>query len=142
MRRRTPSAAQPPAWDGLSLRLADDRLVLGPVGARLVAQLIDSYAAAHRYATLPPHIQRLHADAAAVAEHVSGPADVRKPVAPPACATDEIGTKEAAELMGCTDKHVRRLAADGRLGRTRVAAGRRLVSNAEVLAYIAERRSA
>lgn len=137
------SGDRPRADECVAVPLAPTLMGMGPAGAELVVRLIDDFARRHRYASLPPHVQKLREVAADVAAHVHrGPADVRSEAVSSTWAADEITTKEAARLLGCTDKHVRRLAVDGRLGRTRVVAGRRLVSAAHVAAYIAERKSA
>jgi excisionase family DNA binding protein len=134
------SSGERRADEQVAVSLAPTLAGLGPAGARLVVQLIDDYAKRHRYAGLSPHVQRLRDITADVAAHAQcGPADVRNSTTSAAWPQDEITTKEAAELMSCSREHVVRLAHAGRLGRSRVVSGRRLVSTAEVLAYLTEK---
>lgn len=121
-------------------KLAHALGAFNPVAGALIVRLIDDYARRHRYATLPADVRRLRDVAADVAADAHrGPADVRTLADSARWPQDEITTKEAAELMRCTREHVVRLARAGRLGQTRVAAGRRLVSRAAVEAFVIEK---
>lgn len=130
-----------PGRGPLPFALAGPILLLSPADAGLVVAALDRVARVDRI-PLSPRAAALRAAAADVAvQAVRGPADVRRSPPEAPWPKDEIGTKEAGDVIGCSDKHVRRLAQEGRLGRTRVVRGRRLVSRAEVQAYADERNS-
>lgn len=135
-----------PAWDGLSLRVAPDRLVVGPAGAGFLARAVviagrvDGITYSHAQPGHAP-VWRLLADLVATENRSTGQADVRTMAASALFVPmDEIGTEEAAQLLGCSREHANRLARDHRLGPTRKVGNRRLVSRAHVDAYITDRR--
>lgn len=127
-------------WNGRSLAIAisEDRVVLSPVGCRFVLSLLERYSRSEGIG-LSPALLHLHQVLVPVANHSSGHADVRSAPARTVLADDEIGTDEAAELLGCSREHVGRLARAGVLGPTRVVGGRRVVSRNEVTAAASTR---
>lgn len=121
--------------------LAPTLMGVGPRGAWLVMRLVDDYAKRKHYAALPADARELRDAAADVVRHAQrGPADVRRSPDPAPWPQDEITTKEAAVLTGYTDKHVRRLAEEGRAVSARKVRGRWLVSRASIEAYADERQ--
>jgi excisionase family DNA binding protein len=121
------------AWS-LVLVISPDRAVLDPAGARLIVQLLDAYVRSER--VISPQARRLRGALARVASS-SGPADTGRAQFDAPWARDEIGTALAAEVLGFSVRHTSRLAGAGEFGASRVVAGRRLVSKAEVDAYLA-----
>lgn len=137
-RTTLPDPRPPAPWNGLVIALGPDRMVLSAPGAALVVALIDL---ASRVDNVPlsPAVRTLRAVAAGVAAAASGQADVRSTADLPPSTRDEIGTPEAAELLGCSREHANRLARDGLLGPTRKTGNRRVLSRAHLEAYLTER---
>lgn len=118
-------------------------LLCSPTANGLIARAFDGLSRAE-HMPLTGAAQRIRDAAADAVRHAqAGHADVRdEPDPARSCHDDEIGTVEAAELLGCSDRHVRRLAEDGLLGQVRKLHGRILISAAEVRAFQEDRRSA
>jgi excisionase family DNA binding protein len=131
---------------GMALRLSADRLVLDPAGAGVVVAALDRLSRVDRI-TLSPQLRALRDMAADVASQGRrgpadaasqagcGPADVRTRPTQAPLPHDEITSREAAQIMGLSDRHITRLAKAGAFGRTRIHKGRLLLSAAEVEAY-------
>jgi excisionase family DNA binding protein len=121
------------AWS-LVMVIPPDRAVLDPAGARLVVRLLDSYVRTE--SGLSPEARRLRGALARVASSRGHPDTSRAQFDAP-LPHDEIGTAEAADRLGYSVRHTSRLAEAGAFGSSRVVSGRRLVSCAEVDAYLA-----
>lgn len=85
---------------------------------------------------------RAHAAARVAVASVPGPAGTTAADARPSSARDHhhLTTAQAAGRLGCSERHVRRLVAEGRLVATR--AGRALLVDAASLAQLVDRREA
>ncbi|MEJ7831729.1 MAG: helix-turn-helix domain-containing protein [Nocardioides sp.] len=129
------------AWDGRSLvvGVCSDRALISPAGALLFLQLLDHYG---RQEGVPysPAVERMSKVLTPIARHTGHP-DVQAEVDHPQWPHDEIGTTQAAELLGCSREHAGRLARTEMLGPHRLVGGRRLVSKAQVIAYAEIRRA-
>lgn len=128
-------ADEPHGHPGIAQSICAGVLAVYPAGARLIVNALDRYAKVERI-RLSPQAQELRDKALRTALHAeSGHPDVPSGGGATGWPADQIGTQEAAKLIGCSARHVRRLAADGRLGSAPVHRGRLLLSRAEVLAF-------
>ena len=128
-------------------QLGPSVLLQGPVNLELARVLVASFRTQHRDGIGPSAALRdALAALLAAAEHPrqasSGTAEARNSADSSGSYQDEIGTQEAAVMMQCSTEWVRRLAREGRLGQSRVVRGCRVVSRAEVTAYLDNQVSA
>lgn len=132
------------AWDGLALRVSDDRLVLGPEGARILAAALAVYLqveyrrAAADGTVSGPAGWLLHVLKATASHAHRGHEDVPE-ASDSSESTTWISTTRAAELLGLSRRQVTRLAAAESFGPVLNSGCRFLVSETQVLAYSAAR---
>lgn len=129
-------------WAGSTLVLGDGCLLLGGAAVHDVAHALrlaarfarrDGIALPGRWRTLAAAVE------AAAAQAMPGTAVVPRTASTAPSSVDEIGSTEAAELLGCGRRNVRSLAERGVLTSGRVVAGRLVLDRAEVLALVAHR---
>lgn len=128
--------------------LGDAVLIRGAAAVDAYRVLAKSAGTARRDGIAPPRrllqlltALRAAAEAAeAAAEAVRGTAELRRSADPARSPCDDIGTQEAAAMIGCSTRYVRQLLATDRL-RARVVRGSWRVPVSEVVAYIDARRS-
>lgn len=131
------------AWDGIAAAISSDRAVLSPPACRLLVRLLDYYVN-REVGTLPPALVHVRSvlelvGSSGVDDTTCGHADVRKEPASAWSTHDEIGTEQAAALLGCSREHANRLARSGALGPTRKVGNRRTVQRTHVDAYSSTR---
>lgn len=132
------------SWDGLAVRISDDRLVLGPEAARILAAALQVYLrieyrrAAADGGVSGPAAWLLHALNATAAHARRGHEDVLE-VEESSESSTWISTTRAAELLGLSRRQVTRLATAEAFGPTSRSGPRLLVSETQVLAYSANR---
>lgn len=130
------------SWSGLVLRVGAEHVLVGPEGAALALAWgrAAERAAARDGIGASAAMRELLAVLEPVAMSARGHADVRRlGVVSASAVSEEIGSEEAAVLIGKSTRTVGRLARAGRFGPCRKVGGRLLVSRAEVAAYAAGR---
>lgn len=132
--------------DVLVTKMSGETLICGPEAAAIIVEAIRTCEAMHPYRS--PRKWRVLCEAAAdvVARAQRGRSDVREEADPTESThgrnRDEVTTAQAADLLGCSPRHVRRLVDDGHLGRTRKVKSQHRIALTAVQAYLEGRRTA